>query len=769
MRILRLSKIKNNRVFRNFVWSSGDLWDFVQFNVIYGWNGSGKTTISSLFENLQDKERVSTGEVKFVLDNQTTISGDNISPDATIPQVRVFNRNFAAETVESFGAGNIQPIYYLGKKSVEKQKYVTRLKKVLNKVEERLIEIDNQSKEATKEFERYCTDIAKKIKDALLGSANHTNYDKRQFKEKLRQLKGSSPLHTPLSDEEKGKLVEQKNSQAKDNISNIKVPEFNLVELRSRVSSLLKKSIVTQVLDELKDDSAIASWVQQGLKLHTEKYKSDTCRFCGSEFSTARREKLEGHFNDAFASFQREIKEMVSELANHRRSVKSIKEITLPDSRLFYEQIRQEANVSLKLFKSAADSVIEIFDYFKNTLDNKKNNPFQVQSLESAGLSETEVHRGFQDALTAVNSVISSHNQTTIDMDNLKNQACKELEQNYVLEAIPKFNDLGAVVANTTSLYETMQNRQSRLTNRIKQIEDEIIEHRRPAEELSAELCAYLGRDELKFEVTGTGYSLTRGEEPAEHLSEGERTAIAFLYFLKSLEDKDFDMATGIVVIDDPVSSLDANALFSAFDYMKERTKNCNQLFILTHNFAFLRQVKNWLHHLKKRKRKSTENGSFHFYLLKTKLSNNQRNASICPMDGLLEEFDSEYHYLFKQIYEVANSDSEDENLEQFYGVPNIARRLIETFLAYRFPDCSGSIRECFKRIKNFDSSKKNKIINLLHTYSHSSGITDPEHDPSILSETKQVMTDILNLIETLDKNHYDGMLALLHQQDKED
>ncbi len=42
--------------------------------------------------------------------------------------------------------------------------------------------------------------------------------------------------------------------------------------------------------------------------------------------------------------------------------------------------------------------------------------------------------------------------------------------------------------------------------------------------------------------------------------SEGERTAIAFLYFLKSLQDKSFDLANGIVVIDDPVSSLDANA-----------------------------------------------------------------------------------------------------------------------------------------------------------------------------------------------------------------
>src|SRR5690606_40846036 len=111
----------------------------------------------------------------------------------------------------------------------------------------------------------------------------------------------------------------------------------------------------------------------------------------------------------------------------------------------------------------------------------------------------------------------------------------------------------------------------------------------------------------------GNGYALTRGGQPVSHLSEGERTAIAFLYFLKSLQDKTFDMKNGIVVIDDPVSSLDANALFSAFGYMKERTKEAGQLFIFTHSFAFFRNVKKWFHCLNKhRDRKSTRLNSSH-------------------------------------------------------------------------------------------------------------------------------------------------------------
>ena len=65
---------------------------------------------------------------------------------------------------------------------------------------------------------------------------------------------------------------------------------------------------------------------------------------------------------------------------------------------------------------------------------------------------------------------------------------------------------------------------------------------RRPADELNAELKAYLGRDELRFEVRESGYALTRSGQPVSNLSEGERTAIAFPHFLKSLQDKSFDL-----------------------------------------------------------------------------------------------------------------------------------------------------------------------------------------------------------------------------------
>ena len=74
----------------------------------------------------------------------------------------------------------------------------------------------------------------------------------------------------------------------------------------------------------------------------------------------------------------------------------------------------------------------------------------------------------------------------------------------------------------------------------ITEIEKDIEEHRRPADELNTDICAYLGRKELTFEIQGTGYQISRNGIVAKNLSEGEKTAISFLYFLKSLRISPF-------------------------------------------------------------------------------------------------------------------------------------------------------------------------------------------------------------------------------------
>src|SRR5258706_5759738 len=98
MKLTRIGKIKVHRVFRDFSWPA-DLQPFAQFNLIYGWNGSGKTTLSTLLRHLQTRSAVTEGEVEFEIDGAKVVGKD--LPNAHLPPVRVFNRDFVASTILS--------------------------------------------------------------------------------------------------------------------------------------------------------------------------------------------------------------------------------------------------------------------------------------------------------------------------------------------------------------------------------------------------------------------------------------------------------------------------------------------------------------------------------------------------------------------------------------------------------------------------------------------------------------------------------------------
>lgn len=90
------------------------------------------------------------------------------------------------------------------------------------------------------------------------------------------------------------------------------------------------------------------------------------------------------------------------------------------------------------------------------------------------------------------------------------------------------------------------------------------------------------------------------GSDAKRTLSEGERTFIAFLYFYHLIRGS--QTATGmtddrVVVIDDPVSSLDSDVLFIVSSLIKRVIELCRsggqikQVFVLTHNIYFHKEV----------------------------------------------------------------------------------------------------------------------------------------------------------------------------------
>ena len=777
VKLTRITKIRDHRVFLDFAWPS-DLHSFGQFNVVYGWNACGKTTLSALLALVEKRTPLTEGELELEIDDTTKVTGTELST-SLVPEVRVFNRDFINSTLQS--AGDIAPIYFLGADSVDKQAQVDKLKNDLALANGEITAATTEKKAADAKLDDFCISRAKFIKELLTtaNSAGYNNYDKRRFKEAVEPLPPETAARALLSDDHKVRLRSQKDAQPKAAIEKVEVPAVDLPRLEAEVRQLSSRSVVAQTLDELTGDTELAAWVQRGLALHSGDRASETCRFCLQPLDATRRSALEAHFNDAFARLQLELGELLSKLTTAKRTVGSIR---LPETSGFYEHLVDQARAAISSVRAAAAAQEASIDGLIARAEAKRDNPFapEAQAASDTLSADVEAKRdnpsvveaqaasaqrapiALTGAVAALNDIVAKHNETSEDFKRSVDEACKTLERSYVAEAQPEYLLLAGAATKAESALVAVKSKPATIQGEIDSLEIQILEHRRPADELTEELRAYLGRDELRFEIKLNGYALTRGGQPVSHLSEGERTAITFLYFLKSLQDRKFDMKNGIVIVDDPVSSLDANALFSAFGYMKERTKKCGQLFILTHNFSFFRLVRNWFHKLPGQKRKVEDRPARFFLLRSCRRSDGLRTAELGPLDPLLEEHESEYQYLFKRVYDEARR-TDVASLEHHYGMPNVARRLVESFLAFRFPAETGDgrLHRAFERVA-FEEARKTRILRLLNTYSHSSAVSEPEHDLSLLAETQPVLLDLLEMMKAIDKEHYEELEKLM-------
>lgn len=98
-------------------------------------------------------------------------------------------------------------------------------------------------------------------------------------------------------------------------------------------------------------------------------------------------------------------------------------------------------------------------------------------------------------------------------------------------------------------------------------------------------------------------------------------------------------------------------------------------------------------------------------------------------------------------------------NLEDYYHVPNVARRLLEGFLAFKVPQASGELYRALHLVE-FEESKKTRILRFMHTQSHGADLI-PGHDPTGLSECRAVLEDVFALMRALDGGHFSAMEEL--------
>jgi len=744
--IRSIVKIKGCPSFVDFRPSAG-LPEFKKYNLIYGWNGSGKTSFSRVLRSFELQENYyadsdNSPEFEFILDDGTSISQEDLT---TFPNVRVFNKDFINESV--FGTGGPRPIFFLGKESKEDQEKITRLENELQRLRK-----DRDSKKilldkAETRRERMLSDKARDIKNTLTTSRidKYRNYERPDLEKAIRNKEQD------LKNDGRYKLANGKiavlqkaiQQTTKPKVTPLSLPDFDISEIKGEIKQALQTTVASQIIEALKSDEVVSKWVEHGLSIHKDR-KLKNCAFCNQVIPQNRFSELEQHFNEDYQHLIEKLGSLKKKLENKKIA------ISFPDASNFYDDLieeylsaKKEAEQAVRNFNQELDSII-------SAVERKEQSPFSKVDLVKSEQVDTK-------PFEKINSIISTHNKKTENFDSQIDESKSILEMHYIADFIDSYfevmDEIKALKKDYSDLVDTVKTKEQEVSG----LKKSLISHHIPAEEINKDLEHFLGRGDIRLVATDEqeGYQIFRNGELAKDLSEGEKTALAIVYFLTKINEESFDLGNGVIVVDDPVSSLDSNSIFQAFGFIKESIKGAKQIFVLTHHFDFFRQVKNWFSYCKKDERE--------FFMMVCNEEDSIRKSRIEKIDRLLIDYESEYHFLFSILHRFTKNG--ESQLEIAYPLPNIARKFLESFLAFRVPvlvnrqQREPSLYNRLDKI-DFDDRKKARIYRFIETHSHpryESGVQD--FDMTILGETKDILNDLLDLVEHEDKKHYDFLV----------
>jgi len=246
-------------------------------------------------------------------------------------------------------------------------------------------------------------------------------------------------------------------------------------------------------------------------------------------------------------------------------------------------------------------------------------------------------------------------------------------------------------------------------------------------------------------------------------LSEGEKNFISFLYFFQLCVGTD-DIENNstkkkIIVIDDPVSSLDSQSLFVVSTLVhqlilrkgnnpkadKKLFKNTNvlQVFVLTHNLYFYKEASF--------EKRSICTDFWHYRITKT---NN--------ISGILGSYNrtvfDDYSLLWQTLKEINGNLPADSSLN--IVIANTMRRVIESFVNF-----IGLGKDSWGAVLNENAEEpsyyiKCSFISTINDESHKVTALDSIYYQKIINEQPQLLFDIFKeIFISIGKEHYELMM----------
>jgi wobble nucleotide-excising tRNase len=808
--ITRISHLKEFGTFKQFTWDDKLAQNFQEVNVFFGYNGSGKTTISNIFYLMSAQSPTSKealykdlrngGDCEIELE-QT--QGKLIKYPSNLQKpCYVFNRTFVSDHVYRGPTTNIRQFDKSTKISDQlKTPKIQTLEIEIGGINQIIEQITSQISALQNDFEKIKQEGSDTLNRYVSGS-RLTNWSMPMastpgnLEEMQEALEGERKKYEMATNQDG---LEQDIALLNECL----IPSLNLdiekiiLALNTTIASLARKKIKEKLSElettKLKHAKTHADWLEDGFVLISQLKDPMNCPLCGTDILGVRPFLIEEYASYFDASY----KDLIDSLnLNERLTEEALKSIPITYNKLQTINVllgkyadnkvsKKIESISISLQGLGVNKALELVKSFINekrkdqsfNLENRLRN-LELKNAESIinayGTIKTDLNDNITSIIRKLKSIKLDKGQTTNNLKNLiKNIGNIKFDQLDSAGSISKLKDLEIGLNEKTV----------KITALRTELSSEIAKLKLESKYLN-EFLKRLGVFNFHVDINSSSQienlsvHYISGEKKSNIencLSEGEKTTLAFAYFLSKTQYELIDnpspaIKDTIIVIDDPVSSLDDNRLYATAYIICQIYGQAGQLFILSHNLTFLRFISNILGADRPR-------GD---YLIK-KLD--EKNTGLVNLPDSLQNFQTSYFQKLEEIFSYLENPKEYYEAAKKY-LPAYIRVTLESFLSLKFQllkqGSSGQkylvagLDKIIKTIKSdstlfnkFDSVGNITAKTLEQRLSTIKKFTDPQCHGSTQnieeftylsnSELTEIAQDCLDIIKFIDRIHFES------------
>lgn len=683
--------------------------DLKKLNFFFGSNGTGKSTIGKYLQALkeaEDKQNIKEFE-------QCTITG--YKPEEH--EILVFNQQFIDDNF--IKNNDIPGIFTLDERNKDIEEEIEKEQNKINKWNECLEKLDVEK--------RKNEDLKKEIYSGANGVLNKVWNLRNDFNKNFKKM---PTLEHPKSRENHYNKIHsiQKSKEEQDiDYEDLKRDYHKLYEKEiSKIEQAfnwrlylkirrLERQINTKLIipftgnkevdiANMIETLGIRKWVEERWNQIDKTTLPQKCPFCQEETIN---QNLVKQFEDYFDKTYTEKKQVIEKL--------KIQYGNLTKDFIFHLNSIKSNYPEKSDLNQLINKLEKFFDKQKRVIQDKIDNTNKELSIASVNTHIKE--------LKTVLSTIASNNEDFEKLDEKRQE---------LIQKIWKY-----MAFHAKSPIDEYKNEKKKLDKKLRQIKD-IIAHKKIQiakselivdEKRKKTANTDTAKDEINEILKNTGfhgfiidkkettennisrYYLKRPDDDEKKadvfgtLSEGEKNFVAFLYFYwlcKGTDDQDKKKGKKkIIVIDDPVSSLDSQALFVVTTVIRELmkkegnskpqkrellNKNINQIFVLSHNLYFYNEVSY-------NKGFQTICQNIHHYQI-----SKPSNKSLISEGSAENKIENDYNLMWRGLFEL-----KDQKGNFNIVIGNLMRRIIHSYL--QFTQNDHKERKSFEELK--DNTKK--------------------------------------------------------------